>query len=114
VFTNIVVGVDGLAAGREALALTRPLRAPGAVLTLANVHGRPSDREASRELLEHESENADDGVKLLSIENADVGKGLHRLAKSRQADLIAVGSCRRGVSGGSCSAMTPVWSTAAA
>ncbi len=71
-FKNVLVGVDGRAGGRDAIALARKLTNPDGRLTLAHVHTgdlRPShaiapglvreESEASHTLLEQERAAAD-------------------------------------------------------
>jgi nucleotide-binding universal stress UspA family protein len=101
-FERIVVGVDGHEGGRDAVALARLLVAPGGTLTLAHVvagdRGAPeaSGAERARALLE--SVRGDTGVEahLRSHRSASVGRGLHELCEVTDADLLVVGSSRRG------------------
>lgn len=111
-FQNILVGVDQLTRGRDAIALARVLAAPGARITLGHVHAgddhpwRGSSppfelaaREDSRELLRAVRSEADLDARLRVIEAASVGRGLHLLAEHVDADLLVVGSTRRGLLG---------------
>ncbi len=111
-FKNVLVGIDGSAGGRDAVALAARLKEPAGELTLAHV--RPGElhplhaitpgllaeeRAASEKLLEDERDAADVEAELISIVAASPGGGLHRQAEEQGADLIVVGSCGRGVFG---------------
>lgn len=111
-FKQIVVGVDEQEGSRDALALAQNLLAPEGELTLAYVYpgdayvyGRAtteyeaSQREHARQLLEKMC--ADTGVhaNLRWREAPSVGRGLHELCEVIGADLLVVGSCRRGLLG---------------
>jgi nucleotide-binding universal stress UspA family protein len=123
-FRNVVVGVDDGEGGRDAIALAQMLAGEGSEVTLAHVY--QGDSEASRastpayetaehdrirELLEKASVEAgvvgwsaapDGGAsqaKLRWHESPSVGRGLHELAELTGADLLVVGSSRRGLLG---------------
>ena len=111
-FKQIVVGVDGRAGGRDAIALARLLVAAGGELTLAHVV--PGDARASRGAsAAHEDPQAEQAEALLErvreetgVEahlrwrgSSSVGRGLHELCELVDADLVAVGSSRRGLLG---------------
>lgn len=107
-FGKVLVGVDGRAGGRDALALARRLVDRDGELTLVHVHGSelmPSmsmgveQREHSRRLLESEREIAGAEARLESRSASSVGRGLHELAEAHRAELIVVGSCSRGLAG---------------
>jgi nucleotide-binding universal stress UspA family protein len=100
-FENVVVGVDGRAGGRDAIALARPLTAPAGELALAHVHTSEvaEEREESLELLERERAAADVGAELVDVVCTSPGRGLHPQAEAQGADLLVVGSCSRGVLG---------------
>ncbi len=108
-FRRVIVGVDGRAGGRDAIALARVLVGPRGRLTLAHVRrgGRHAPRagddvercEASRRLLEAERDAAGVEAELTSITAPSVAGGLHELAGRADADLLAVGSCARGFAG---------------
>ncbi len=111
-FKNVLVGVDGRAGGRDAIALASQLADPDRELTLAQVHTgdlRPShviapglvaeEREASHKLLEQERAAADVKAQLISIVSMSPGRGLHEQAEEQHADLIVVGSCSHGAFG---------------
>jgi nucleotide-binding universal stress UspA family protein len=111
-FKNVLVGVDGRANGRDAIALAARLTDPDGKLTLAHVHSgdlRPShaiapgmvreEREASHKLLEAEREAGDVQAELVSVEAESPGRGLHEQAEEQGADLLVVGSCSHGTFG---------------
>ena len=111
-FKQIVVGVDGRAGGRDAIALARLLLAAGGELTLAHIV--PGDAHAYRgasaayeapeagraeALLETEREETGVQAHLRWRGSSSVGRGLHELCELIGADLVAVGSSRRGLLG---------------
>jgi len=111
-FENVLVGVDGSANGRDAIALASRLIATHGKLTLANVRAGElhplratasgllaGDGDASRELLERERAEVGVQAELLDIVAPSPGAGLHRQAEDQHADLLVVGSCGRGAFG---------------
>ncbi len=105
-FKHVLVGVDGTSAGRDAIALGETLRNPDGRLTFAHVvlaqspiwgnfHPTPAGRQ-TREMLERERVAAGVSAELTGMFAVSVGIGLHQLAKDLGADLLVVGSCRRG------------------
>jgi nucleotide-binding universal stress UspA family protein len=113
-FENVIVGVDGRPAGRDAIELARRLVSPEGKLTLANVHSgelvpvnavtpglAADERGASHELLQREraQSDLDAETELVSFLALSPGRGLHDLAEERGADLLVVGSCGRGMLG---------------
>jgi nucleotide-binding universal stress UspA family protein len=111
-FERIVVGVDGREGGRDAVALARLLVAAGGKLTLAHVVARDAhahrgtggaagacDGERAQALLE--AVRGETGVEahLRSYGSSSVGRGLHELCEVTGADLLVVGSSRRGLLG---------------
>ena len=111
-FKNVLVGVDGRPAGRDAIALASHLTAPDGKLTLANVHSgglhpiravTPGSREAehdgSNTLLETERAAAGVEAELVSVVSGSPGRGLHQQTEDQHADLLVVGSCGRGALG---------------
>lgn len=111
-FKNVLVGVDGRPGGRDAIALASRLIDRDGKLTLAHVHGgplRPShavtpgllreQRDASAKLLEQERVAGEVSAELVSVVGLSPGRALHQQAEERQADLLVVGSCGRGVLG---------------
>jgi nucleotide-binding universal stress UspA family protein len=107
-FANVVVGVDGSPAGRDAIALGAMLRNPHGRLTLAHVSltnsatvsldARPARADA-REMLERERAQAGVIAEVRDIASWSVGRGLHQLVEESAADLLVVGSCSRGMLG---------------
>jgi nucleotide-binding universal stress UspA family protein len=111
-FTNVLVGVDGQQGGREAIALASTLAADDARITLANLYVptvsiRRVDggaefvarAERSRQMLEGELKRAGFEATAISQPGRAVGDDLHALGEQMHADLIVVGSCRRGLLG---------------
>jgi nucleotide-binding universal stress UspA family protein len=111
-FTQILVGVDEHDGGRDAIALAMNLLAPDGEVTLAYVYaGDPhiyrsvsaaydaAERERARELLEKTGEQAQIEAELRCVGSPSVGRGLHELAERQGADLLVLGSCRRGLIG---------------
>jgi len=111
-YVNVVVGVDGLAGGSDAVALAKAL-APAEV-GVALVHVRliaavpsrassgPFDaagHERSRDLLARERDAHASGAEVFSVAATSVGAGVHDLAESRGADLIVVGGSHRSAVG---------------
>ncbi len=107
-FERVLVGVDGLQGGRDAIALAWLLAAPGGKLTLAHIYGtgvlpgRGADMllvnqyAAAQELLEQRREECAPDAELAVRFERSVGRGVHELASSRDADLLVVGSRHRG------------------
>ncbi len=109
-FTTIVVGVDGLQGGRDALALAQRIGdLAGGEIVAVHVHpyepfpmrGLRIDiealaREEAQALLE--GQLAEAGVPAQAIATAETspGRGLHRIAEGLEADLIVIGSPHRG------------------
>ena len=111
-FKLIVVGVDGRAGGRDAIALATLLVAAGGELTLAHIV--PGDThanggagaayeapEAARAEALLDTARQETGVEahLRWRGSSSVGRGLHELCELTGADLVAVGSSRRGLLG---------------
>lgn len=111
-FKQIVVGVDGRAGGRDAIALAKVLVTEGGELTLAHVV--PGDahayRGASAAYEAPEAERAEALLETVREETgveahlrwrgaSSVGRGLHELCELIGADLVTVGSSRRGLLG---------------
>ncbi len=105
-FKNVLVGVDGSANGRDAIALAGHLTDPDGKLTLASVRDgqlHPNhaitpgmleeEREASNALLQEERQAVAIEAELVSAVAYSAGRGLHELAEERGADLLVVGSC---------------------
>ena len=111
-FKQIVVGVDEREGGRAAISLAEHLRAPGGEVTLAHVYaGDPdvyrgtdpayeaSEREGARRLLEQAREEAGVEAHVRWRGSPSAGQGLHELCEVIAADLLVVGSSRRGLIG---------------
>ena len=105
-FGEVIVGVDGGSAGRDAAAVARLLAGQDAHLALAYVHELtpqrgasgaygPIENEESRKLLAGEREALGIDAELLTVTSSSVGRGLHYLAEEHAADLLAVGSNAR-------------------
>jgi nucleotide-binding universal stress UspA family protein len=109
-FKSVVVGVDGGPGGRDAVSLAAVLVADGGAMTRARVYVRDSLIGHSSAGIEplmsvpgHEgADAADDGAdddQLRLVESSSVGRGLHDIAYMEGADLLVVGSSRRGLLG---------------
>ena len=111
-FDNVLVGVDGQQGGHDAIALARMLVADGGKLTFGYVyHGDPhvwrgssppfevGEEEHARELLAKAAADAGVTADVRTHGAPSVGHGLHDLAETIGADLIVVGSSRRGLIG---------------
>ncbi len=100
-FKNVLVGVDGRPAGRDAILLARHLSDPGARLTLAFVRAGATAEDVadSQEMLERERAATDTSAELLSLDCHGPGRALHEQAELQGADLLVVGSCSRGTLG---------------
>jgi nucleotide-binding universal stress UspA family protein len=109
-FTTIVVGVDGLPGGRDALALAQRIGdLAGGELVAVHVHpyeplpmrGLRIDVEAlaqkeAQALLEGQLAEAGVGARAIATAETSPGRGLHRIAEGLEADLIVIGSPHRG------------------
>jgi len=111
-FKHVVVGVDRHDGSRAAVALSRKLLAADGELTLAHVyHGdgrawhrtapdyETAERAKALELLETVAKQAGVEAHLRWHESYSVGRGLHELCEVINADLLVVGSSRRGLLG---------------
>jgi nucleotide-binding universal stress UspA family protein len=111
-FKDVVVGIDGKEGGRDAIALAKVLCDPDGELTLAHVHRGdppaprvswptldPSDDERIRAMLEQAREQAGEDAEIAWERSQSVAAGLHEQAQAIAADLIVVGSSRRGMLG---------------
>jgi nucleotide-binding universal stress UspA family protein len=108
-YANLVVGISGLAADRDAVALAKALAARDGVLTLVNVRlvgtvpakgstgaYEASESEHSYELLQCQRQAYAKEADVVSVAAVTVGAGLHHVAENLAADLIVVGGCHRG------------------
>lgn len=107
-FENVIVGADGLHAGRDALGLAKRLASSHAQLTLAYVEVVPREpwppsgavteaahaRRALRRLAGLRDESHVD-AHLVFVEAGSVAAGLHELAVRREADLLVLATSRR-------------------
>jgi nucleotide-binding universal stress UspA family protein len=112
-FDQVMIGIDEHQGGRDAIALARWLVSPQGKLTIAYVHsGYPvrsrggvtpefagSERERALELLTRARAESGVDAELRCIGSSSVGRGLHELAEVEGADLLVVGSTRRGLVG---------------
>jgi nucleotide-binding universal stress UspA family protein len=111
-FENVLVGIDRHQGGRDALALAKQLVARDGRLTLAYVY--PGDSRLRREsaldyrrmkqkqaaaLLSEVRDEAGVNAELRYAESSSPGHGLHWLAETMGADVLVVGSSRRGRAG---------------
>ena len=105
-FGNVLVGVDGTSAGRDAIALGDVLRDRDGRLTLAHVSVSNSAtylsfdtaarRAESLDMLERERAEASANVDVRHVTSLSVARGLRQLAETSAADLLVVGSNSRG------------------
>jgi len=113
-FRNIVVGVDELGSWHDALTLAKQLSADDAQLTVAHVTlFRPDirlsrgysveldaeERARDAQLLEEVRSEAGPGTQAQWWRAPSIGRGLHELVDVLGADLLVVGSSRRGLLG---------------
>ncbi len=111
-FREVLVGVDRRFEGRDAIALAELLIAEDGTMRLAHVvSGDPRlrrepaieyeavERQRALSLLTEARDRAGLEAELVCAESASVGRGLHALAESTGADLLVVGSSRRGLVG---------------
>lgn len=110
-FNKVLIGIDDHEGGRDAIALARQLVAPDGHLELAYVHnGYPvpargtnaeferAERDRAHEVLSRAAEES--GIdSVTSVASISVGRGLHEIAEADGADLLVVGSTRRGLLG---------------
>jgi nucleotide-binding universal stress UspA family protein len=107
-FSNVVVGVKEPATGRDALCLTRALTSARGNLTLANVQvvapkpapdsGAVGSATRRRDPLERLTELRDESqldAETLCVEAPSVRRGLHDLARTREADLLVIAASRQ-------------------
>jgi nucleotide-binding universal stress UspA family protein len=109
-FRHVIVGVDGGPTGADAVALAKVLVAQDGELALAHVYALtpyrgasgaygPAEHAASMALLEQAREAAGVDAELVDITASSVGRGLHYLSETREADLLVVGSSAQGLVG---------------
>jgi nucleotide-binding universal stress UspA family protein len=108
-FQKVIVGVDEHEGSRDAIGLAQHLVGKGGQLILAHVHHgyatsvpspnadyRAQERERATQLLTTARDGAGVEAQLAPVGSPSVGRGLHELADARGADLLVVGSTRRG------------------
>jgi nucleotide-binding universal stress UspA family protein len=111
-FKQIVIDVDEHEAARDAIVLAKQLAAPEARLTLVfisstnpyvyrGVSGLYEADERARTLrqLEEVARDAQIHAQVKYVLSSSTGRGLHELAEREGADLLVVGSSRRGLLG---------------
>jgi nucleotide-binding universal stress UspA family protein len=111
-FRNVIVGVDEHQGGRDAAALGTYLLERDGSMVQARVlvrdalmgRGASLEFEAAERLQAQEVHAAagtdpQSSAELRCVYAPSVGRGLHELADAEQADLVVVGSCRRGLLG---------------
>lgn len=111
-FKNVIAGVDGGEGGRDAVALAGELLDQEGRMTLAYVYPRephrwrgPSatyrvdERQHGQELLEKARAQPQIEAHIRTWGSPSVGRGLHELAGAIGADLLVIGSSRRGRAG---------------
>jgi nucleotide-binding universal stress UspA family protein len=109
VFTNVLVGVDNREGGHDAIALSKQFLVGAGELTLAHVYaGEPyvyrgvsaqyeaGERQRHLELLAAALKDAGVRARLCWREASSAGRGLHAMCEEIDADLLVVGSSRRG------------------
>jgi nucleotide-binding universal stress UspA family protein len=108
-FNHVLVGIDDGEGGQDAIRLGKLLVAEGGKLTLAQVYqAMPGisgpDYEAEQherigELLRNRRAEAGVEAELRWYGSPSVGRGLHELTQLTGADLLVIGSSRRGLLG---------------
>ncbi len=111
-FRTVIVGVDEHQGGRDATALAKTLLADDGSLIRARVATLDSllERKRSPDIEPAESRDGRESCAAAADEtpgedqvrwivSTSVGHGLHELAETEHADLLVVGSCRRGLLG---------------
>lgn len=94
-FETIIVGIDGHDGGRDALRLARRLGDASSRIVAVSVAIVPREREDVSPFLTE----LDAGLDREAVAALSVAEGLHLAARQHAADLIVVGSSRRGVLG---------------
>jgi nucleotide-binding universal stress UspA family protein len=111
-FKQILVGVDEHEGGHDAIALATRLIAADGHVTLAfvetsgpytyrgvSVMYAAGEREHALGRLRKAREQAGIDAEIAYLRSGSVGRGLHELAERDYADLLVLGSCRRGLVG---------------
>lgn len=104
-FKKVVVGVDGRAGGRDAIALAQQLVASPSRLVLANIYGTGAlgggtgtgaQAEHAHHLLTCARRDHRLDCRTVVRLDSSPARGLHRLAQHERADVLVVGSSHRG------------------
>ncbi len=105
-FHKVLVGVDDRSGGQDAIALARRLAVAPEALVLANVYGTgllgrtpgalADDRAQAHRLLACARQDNSPEAATVARCDASPGRGLHELTDHEGADLLVVGSSRRG------------------
>ena len=111
-FKKVLVGSDGRPGGRDAIALAGRLLDSDGEITLVRVFPgalTPShaitpglvaeERERALQGVEKDCRDAGIDAKVLACEGLSPGRVLHEVAEQEGADLLVLGSCRRGAFG---------------
>jgi len=112
-FKRIIVGVDEHEGGGDAIALAKALRADDGEVILVHVNVasdsrifgtagtvyEPVERRRGNELLDKARQDAGLDADRRYLRSTSVGRGLHELAEAEGADLLVLGSRRRGLLG---------------
>jgi nucleotide-binding universal stress UspA family protein len=111
-FRSVLVGIDRHPDDRDAVTLAQRLVAPDGGLTFVHVYqgdvrfrGASSseyetlEQRRALELLSETRRRAGIDADLRYIESSSTGRGLHEVAEALGADLLVVGSSRRGLLG---------------
>ncbi len=111
-FRQVLVGVDDDQGGRDAIALGKLLAGPDGALTFGHVFhadtsvpwgfqdpDKPQQEDESRQLLERIAAAAGGSPHLRWYGAPSIGRGLHELAETINADLLVVGSSRHALLG---------------
>lgn len=111
-FKNIIIGVEEHDGGRDAIRLAGRLAASGASLTLVTVYPDAAgiwggsnriyeavERQHAQDVLTRLRQTTGVDAKLLPVPAASPGRGLHLAAEQENADLLVLGSSRRGLFG---------------
>jgi nucleotide-binding universal stress UspA family protein len=100
-YARIVVGTNGSDESHGALALAGLLAVPSGAAVVV-VHAYPGDgplRDAAEAFAEDERAHAPADARLLAVPGTSPARVLHRVAERERADLLVVGSSRRGTVG---------------
>ena len=108
-FEKVIIGIDGEDGGRDAIALAQALRSDDTELIFGHVYvGEPVAwrgssaafeavlREDAAKLLQSARDESGVDATLGLHASPSIGRGLHEMAESLGADLLIVGSSRRG------------------